>query len=220
MNFYSAMDNSSFGIIENIAKSKKNNNIINIICISLIIILIIVLFICLFKNCDNFNNEKSHMYLVVRDGCGYASKTLEQFKKNNMMLGKDKLKIIDLSQTEKILGKELSQKIGGATPAIVCTGTNKVLLGYRPNIEDYLKELQTHSENNNTTLLVGNLKCPFCIKAKNLMEELKINYKFIDSNSPQGSELMEENKSNAVPLIILPNGKVINGFDEVEIRKI
>ena len=75
------------------------------------------------------------------------------------------------------------------------------------------------SSNNNTTLLIGTLRCPFCQKAKDLMEELNINYKLIDSNSSQGIELMKKYNANGVPLIINGN-KIINGFDEVEIRKI
>ena len=95
MNFYNELDLNNFGLIENATKSKYTN-IINIICGVLLLILIVILIVCLFKNNDNFKDEKPHMYLVVRNGCGYASKTLEQFKKNNMMLGKDKLKVIKI----------------------------------------------------------------------------------------------------------------------------
>ena len=76
MNFYNDLGMNNFGLIENATKSKYTN-IINIICGVLLLILIVILIVCLFKNNDNFKDEKPHMYLVVRNGCGYASKTLE-----------------------------------------------------------------------------------------------------------------------------------------------
>jgi glutaredoxin len=216
-------------------KKLKDNNIVNIICGVLLIILIIILIICLVRKNDNFSNQKENgkndndsvCFLIVRDGCGFAKRAHEQFKKNGMRLGNKTIQVIDLSEVSSKLGDEINSKVGGATPALVCN--NKVILGLKPH-DQYLKDVSEESgedndsnNNNNSSgkdiLLIGNMGCQFCLKAKKLMDELGLDYKFVESNSDLGKGYMNEKSARGVPLIIYSNGH-ISGFNEPEIRNL
>ena len=229
MDFFGKLNaKNTFGMFE----KGKGNNIVNIICGVLLIILIIVLIICLVSKNDNFSNQKENdsdsvCYLIVRDGCGFAKRAHEQFKTNGMRLGNKTIQVIDLSEVTSKLGSEINSKVGGATPALVCK--NKVILGLKPH-DQYLKDVSEESEedndsNNNSSgkdiLLIGSMGCGFCRKAKELMEQIGLDYEFLDANSSHGLKHMKDNNSNGVPLILkLSTNKTINGFNEREIRNL
>ena len=61
--------------------------------------------------------------------------------------------------------------------------------------------------------------CPFCLKAKELMEQLGLDYEFVESSSDLGKQHMVRTNSNGVPLIVHQNGH-ISGFNEEEIRNL
>lgn len=229
MDFFGKLNaKNTFGMFE----QGKGNNIVNIICGVLLIILIIVLIVCLVKKNDNFSNQKendsdSACYLIVRDGCGFAKRAHEQFKTNGMKLGNKTIQVVDLSEVTSKLGSEINSKVGGATPALVCK--NKVILGLKSH-DQYLKDVSEDSgedndSNNNSSdkdiLLVGSMGCGFCRKAKELMEQLGLDYEFVESNSPHGLRRMKDNNANGVPLILkLSTNKIINGFNEQEIKNL
>ena len=233
MDFFGKLNaKNTFGMFE----QGKGNNIVNIICGGLLIILIIVLIVCLVRKNDNFSNQNSKntendndsvCFLIVRDGCGFAKRAHEQFKTNGMRLGNKTIQVIDLSEVSSKLGNEINSKVGGATPALVCN--NKVILGLKPH-DQYLKDVSEDSSddndsNNNSSgkdiLLVGSMGCGFCRKAKELMEQLGLDYEFVESNSPHGLRRMKDNNANGVPLILkLSTNKTINGFNEQEIKNL
>lgn len=199
----------------NIMPNNNNYNMVNIIFIIFIIIFIIILIVCFSANNDTFSSDNT-CYLVIRNGCGFAKKAHEQFKNNGMKLGPYKVKVIDLNNVKSILGNNINDKINGATPALVCK--DKVILGLKSH-EDYLNDILNLDEKD--ILFIGNMNCPFCIKAKKLMDDLNIKYNFILSNEPEGKRYMEEKQSNGVPLIINnKNNTHIVGFDEIKIRNL
>ena len=231
MDFFGKLNaKNTFGMFE----QGKGNNIVNIICGVLLIILIIVLIVCLVRKNDIFSNQNSKntendndsvCFLIVRDGCGFAKRAHEQFKTNGMRLGNKTIQVIDLSEVSSKLGNEINSKVGGATPALVCN--NKVILGLKPH-DQYLKDVSEDSSddndsNNNSSgkniLLIGYMGCPFCQKAKKLMDELQIDYDFVESNSDLGKKHMERTGARGVPLIVHQTGH-ISGFNEPEIRKL
>lgn len=230
MDFFGKLNaKNTFGMFE----QGKGNNIVNIICGVLLIILIIVLIVCLVRKNDNFSNQKENdendndsvCFLIVRDGCGFAKRAHEQFKTNGMQLGNKTIQVIDLSEVSSKLGNEINSKVGGATPALVCN--NKVILGLKSH-DQYLKDVSEDSSDDNDSnngssnkdiLLIGYMGCPFCQKAKKLMDELQIDYDFVESNSDRGKQHMNRTGATGVPLIVHSNGH-ISGFNEQEIRNL
>uniref|UniRef100_A0A6C0LF03 Glutaredoxin domain-containing protein n=1 Tax=viral metagenome TaxID=1070528 RepID=A0A6C0LF03_9ZZZZ len=216
---------NTFGMFE----SGKNNNIVNIICGVLLIILIIVLIVCLVKKDDKFSNQKendgeeTHMYHVVNSGCPFSRKMSELLAQNNNMIGGAKVKDITM---EHPLTKKFN--VSG-TPTILCTKSNKSSVGFKP-LDKVLEDLRPDNnkngnKDNNSSgkdiLLVGSMQCGFCKKAKVLMEELGLDYEFVESNSPHGVQRMKDSNANGVPLILqLSTNKTINGFNQEEIRKL
>lgn len=231
------------------------NKKVNILCGIVIIILIIILIVSFVKK-DNLeisengkengdqemfydgNNKKDkyHLYLVVREGCGYARKAYELFNENDMKLKDIPVKVIstDKDDIRKYIGN-LESEVDG-TPALVCTDSGKVVMGYR-TLDEYAQELGLHNvddfddvdddfdfgvDNNKDIIIVGFMKCPFCKKAVDLLEQTvnKDKYRFVDSNETEGKHLLEKHNMNGVPLIIGRNGKVIKGYNEEEIKKL
>ena len=247
MDFFGKLSSkNSFG---GIFGNNKTDIIINIICGVVVIGLIVVLFICIFRKSkftDKVNNDSNDsndgndsndnelsVYLILRDGCYFATKALKQFKEHGMKIGNYKVQTIDLSKVSSMLGEEVSKKVGGATPALV-TSNNKVILGLRSQ-EDYEKfvngesdDSEENNENNDNdendnndsekdVLLIGNMECPFCQRAEKLMKDLGIDFTFIESDSPAGKKHMKG--FIGVPLIKKPNtNTIIKGFIEPEIR--
>lgn len=232
----------------------SENKYVNIVCGVVIIILIIILIVSLVKkdNLEESDNEKEndeqemfndsykkkdkhHLYLVVREGCGYAKKAYDLFKENNMKLHGIPVKAIstDKDDITKYIG-ELESEVDG-TPALVCTDSGKVVMGYR-TLDEYAEELGLKNvdddfdididfggnSDNKDIVIVGFMKCPFCKKAVDLLEQTvnKNEYRFIDSNKAEGKHLLKKHKMNGVPLIIGRNGKVIKGYNEEEIKKL
>lgn len=220
----------------------KKMNTINIICGVLLIVLIIILIVSLMNNNnDNFDNEdNTHIYLITRKGCGFADSALKLFQDNGMKLNGHNVKEIDIKDSEKQIGKELASKVNG-TPTLVCISTGKMSVGLKKSLEEYAKELglsndtddNNNSNENNSSdgsnlknghiVLVGRGTCPFCVRAKALMDEVlgKDTYKFLDSNTPEAKILLEKNGMHGVPLILCnKTGMVIKGFNESEIIKL
>lgn len=222
---------NSFGAMDNLTGGKKMNTI-NIICGVLLIVLIIILIVSLMNNNnDNFDNEDdTQIYLITRPGCGFADRSLKLFQDNGMKLNGHNVKEIDINDAKKHIGKELASKVNG-TPTLVHTSAGKMSVGHK-SLEEHAKELGLSNENNNSRdtnlknghiVLVGRNSCPFCVKAKALMDEVlgKDTYKFLDSNTPEAKRMLEENGMNGVPLIInKQTEKAIKGFNEPEIKKL
>lgn len=226
---------NSFGALDNLTGGKKMN-IINIICGVLLIVLIIILIVSLMNNNnDNFDNkDDTQIYLITRKGCGFASLASELFKKNGMKLNGYQVKEIDIKDAENNIGKELASKIQG-TPGLVYNGS--ISMGHK-SLEEHAKELGLTNDNNNSNennssddsnlknghiVLVGRYSCPYCMKAKELMDEVlgKDTYKFLDSNTLEARPILEEHQMNAVPLIInKQTRKAIKGFNGPEIKKL
>jgi len=225
MDFFKKLNSkNTFGMLE----QNKNNNIINIICGVLLIILIIVLIICLVKK-DKFSNQKEddvHLFQVVnnldtnKDPCPYSRKMTALLEKNNNMIGKSKVKKITIKDP-------LAIKYGiKGTPSIICIRSNKVSVGFKPleKVEEDLKDKNNYGSNGSNKpqkdiLLIGYMGCPFCQKAKKLMDELQIDYDFVESNSDLGNGIMAETGATGVPLIKHSNGH-ISRFNEQEIRNL
>ena len=233
MDFFGKLNaKNKFGMF----KQLKDNNIVNIICGVLLIILIIILIVCLVRKNDNFSNQKEndyendhendheeiHMYHVVNSNCPYSRKMSEQLEKNNNMLGGVPVKDITMDHQ---LAKQ--HNVNG-TPTILCTKTGKKSVGFKP-LNKVLEDLKldnndSHNYSNNNSsskdiLFIGSMGCPFCIKAKKLMDELGLDYKFIESNSDDGKYHMNKTGAKGVPLISHENGHII-GFNEQEIRNL
>ena len=227
---------NSFGIGIADTYASKNINIINIVCGVLLIILIIILIVSLINNNDGFsdkNNEnETHLFLVIRKdgGCGFAKKAHDLFKENGMVLNGIPVKAIDISETEKYLGKQLAQQVQG-TPIVVCTKSGKTSTGHK-SLEEHAKAVgivtgsKSNDDNNGNSnkdiILVGTNTCPFCVKAKDLLDTVvgKDNYEFVDSNSKEGKNHLQHHNMNGVPLTITKNGKVVKGFNKDELETI
>lgn len=217
----------------------KKMNTINIICGILLIVLIIILIVSLMNNNnDNFDNkDDTQIYLITRKGCGFADSALKLFQDNGMKLNGHNVKVIDIKDSEKQIGKELASKVNG-TPGVVLG--QKISMGHK-SLEEHAKELglsndtddNNNSNENNSSdgsnlknghiVLVGSMGCPFCVRAKALMDEVlgKDTYKFLDSNTPEAKILSEKNGMRGVPLILCnKTGMVIKGFNEPEIKKL
>lgn len=224
---------NSFGVGTVDTYASKNINIINIVCGILLIILIIILIVSLINNNDGFSNKSNenntHLFLVIRKdgGCGFAKKAHDLFKENGMVLNGIPVKEIDISETEKHVGKQLASQVQG-TPGVVCTKSGKVSMGHK-SLEEHAKALGMASESNASNasnkdvILVGSLSCPFCVKAKDLLDTVlgKDNYEFVESNTDEGKNHLQQNKMNGVPLTInKKNGKVVKGFNKDELETI
>ena len=239
MDFFGKLNaKNKFGMF----KQLKDNNIVNIICGVLLIILIIILIVCLVRKNDNFSNqiendnendhendhEETHMYQVVndldtsKDHCPYSREMSKQLAKNNNMIGGYKVKKITMDHQ---LAKQ--HNVNG-TPTILCTKTGEKSVGLKP-FNKVLEDLKldnndsnNYSNNNSSSkdiLFIGSMNCPFCIKAKKLMDELGLDHKFIESNSDDGKYHMNKFDAKGVPLIIYENGHII-GFNEQKIRNL
>ncbi len=230
MDFFGKLNaKNTFGMFE----QGKGNNIVNIICGVLLIILIIVLIVCLVRKNDNFSNQKEndseeiHMYHVVnsidrtKERCPFSRKMSELLAQNNNMIGGSKVKDITM---EHALAKKFNVT---GTPTILCTKSNLTSVGFKPldKVSEDLKPKNDNDSNNNLSgkdiLLIGSMGCGFCRRAKELMEELGLDYDFVESNSPHGLRHMKDNNANGVPLILkLSTNKTINGFKEQEIKNL
>ena len=222
MDFFGKLNaKNTFGMFE----QGKGNNIVNIICGVLLIILIIVLIVCLVRKNDNFsnqkendknNNEEIYMYHVVNNRCPFSRKMSELLAQNNNMLDGTRVKDITMDHP-------LAKGVTG-TPTILCTKTGKKSVGFKA-LDKVLEDLKSddNDSNNNSSgkdiLLIGYMGCPFCRKAKELMEQLGLDYDYVESNSDRGKQHMLRTKSNGVPLIVHSNGH-ISGFNEQEIRNL
>lgn len=220
---------NTFGMFE----QGKTKNIVNIICGVLLIVLIIILIICLVRKDDKFSNQKessveeTHMYHIVnnldrtKERCPFSRKMTELLSENNNMINGTKVKDITIDHP---LAKEFNVT---GTPTILCTKLNKLSIGFKSLdkvSEDLKPENNDMSDSKVSTkdiLLIGNMSCGFCLKAKTLMEQLEFDFEFVPSNSPEGLKHMKDKNSNGVPLILkISTNKTIYGFDEEEIKNL
>ena len=227
MDFFGKLNaKNTFGMF----KQGRGNNIVNIICGILLIILIIVLIICLVTKNDNFSNQKEndseeiHMYQVVnnldtnKDPCPFSRKMSELLAKNNNMLGGSPVKKITMEH-------HLAKGVTG-TPTILCTKTGKKSVGFKP-LDKVLEDLKSddNESNNNSSdkdiLVCGRMSCPFCVKTKDLLNDLGIEHDFLDSQSDECVNAMKKYSANGVPLIVnKKNDDHIIGFNEEKIRNL
>lgn len=231
MDFFGKLNaKNTFGMFE----QGKRNNIVNIICGVLLIILIIVLIVCLVRKNDNFSNQKengndltdSEVIMFDREGCGFSKKMKEVVKNNNYMIGNMKVNIVDM-----IKHPDLAKKYNAnATPHFVLKDDASIFsMGFAP-LEVHENKLKRTNDKSNTNSnskkhkLVGRPTCPFCMKAYKLLDELNIEYDKIDSNSPEGIQLMKNGNDgvgvNGVPYMLCSDGKEIIGFDEEKLRSL
>ena len=69
--------------------------------------------------------------------------------------------------------------------------------------------------------------CPWCKRTKSLLDELEVEYEYVDIDKLEGEnkenireELKEHNSSGSVPTLIIDNGEtIIQGHKEKEIRE-
>ena len=226
MDFFGKLNaKNTFGMFE----QGKGYNIVNIICGVLLIILIIILILCLVRKNDDFSNQHHknnenvhddiHMIHFINKGCPFSRKMSELLAQNNNMIGGKKVRDVTMDHP---LAKQ--SNITG-TPTILCTKTGNKSVGFKSldKVMEDLKENNNEEKDNNSSgkdiLLIGYMGCPFCQKAKKLMDELQIDYDFVESNSHLGKQHMERTGATGVPLIINKNGH-ISGFNEQEIRNL
>lgn len=223
MDFFGKLNSkSNFGMFE-----KTNVNLINIICGILLILLIIILIVCLVRKDDNFSelknkdqneNQNVDIYHVINEKCPYSRKMSDLLARNNNMIGNFNVKNIPINHP---IAKK--HNIAG-TPSIIHDKNNKVSVGFKP-LENILEDLMGKEKNyknlEKDILFIGSMACGFCSKAKRLMDELGLDYQFIDSNSHNGLYNMKKTNSTGVPLIIKKSSnKIIKGFNEDEIKQL
>lgn len=75
-------------------------------------------------------------------------------------------------------------------------------------------------------MLYASRTCPWCMKTKTLLNEMGVEYQYIDIDGLQGSEMEEVvseldkwNRQRTLPTLVINDSKVIIGFRESEIRK-
>lgn len=230
MDFFGKLNaKNTFGMFE----QGKNSNIINIICGILLIILIIILIICLVRKNDNFSNQSDNdlsnceIIMFDREGCGFSAKMKKIVKDNNNMIGNMKVCIVDMTKHSDLAKKYNAN----ATPHFVLKDDPSIFsMGFAPLEvhENKLKSTNNTSNTSNTNSkkhkLVGRPSCHFCMKAYQLLDELNIEYDKIDSNSPEGIQLMKEGNNglgvNGVPYMLCSDKKEIIGFDEPKLRSL
>lgn len=223
MEFFGKLNSkSNFGMF-----GKTNINLINIICGILLIILIIILIVCLVRNDDKFTqlknedqneNQNVDIYHVKNENCPYSRKMSDLLAKNNYMIGDFHVKDIPINHP---IAKK--HNITG-TPSIIHDKNNKVSVGFKP-LENILEDLMGKEKNyknlEKDILFIGSMSCGFCSKAKKLMDELGLDYKFIESNSPEGIQHMQRTHSAGIPLILKnSSNKIIKGFNEDQIKSL
>ena len=202
---------------------KNKMNIVNIICILLLVALIVVLIICLVKNNENFGeHHEESISMCTRQGCGFAKRAEDLIKKNGMKIMDKHVKFVNTESPE-------CAGVNG-TPTFIYKGNQ--VAGYHEDLNELHDKLtksnESKSGNNNNKnngdkniLFIGSMRCPFCIKAKKKMDEMQLDYKFVESNSPEGNENMTKHNMNGVPLIInLRDDIIIKGYDENKIKQL
>lgn len=200
----------------------KNNKStwINVICVILLIILIVLLIVCLVKGKDSFGDthDEDLILMVTRKGCGFAAKAEELIKDNNMKIGTRKVKFIDMGHP-KAIGVR-------GTPTFLLG--DKQVAGFHPDLDELYNKLtggnnskkSTTNSSSKNHLMVGSELCPYCIKAKALLDKNGVKYDFIDSNSQIGKYKMLEVKATGVPVVITIDEEVIIGFDEEKLSQL
>ena len=96
---------NSFGLLN--LKNDKNTWI-NVICCIILIVLIVLLIVCLVKGKDSFGdvNDEDLIFMVTRQGCGFAAKAEKLIKDNNMKIGNKNVKFINMDDPKQ---KELQE---------------------------------------------------------------------------------------------------------------
>ena len=210
----------------------NKTNMVNIICALLLVALIVILIVCLVRNKDNFGEERNNneencdVFMYHRYGCPFSDKMLKKLKENNMKIGNMKVCVRNINHPDAIKHEAL------VTPTLVNkNNSNHKSVGLNENLNKVENDLNGKNEqvesktnnniNKNEIILIGYMRCPFCIKAKKLMDEMQLDYKFVESNSQEGKKYMEQHESNGVPLIInLKMNIVIKGFNAEKIKQL
>jgi glutaredoxin len=213
---------NSFGLLN--LKNDKNTWI-NVICGILLIVLIVLLIICLVKGKDSFGdtNKEDKILVFVRKGCPFVDRAKSKHKEDNDKIKGISIEYIDISHP---LAKDHGITV---TPTYVYLG-NKVP-GFHQNVDELYKKLtegnnkdKDDNSGENVIKVYGRDSCPFCGKAKELLDRKGIKYKFVDSNSDEAKQAMIAHGANGVPLTVVlkKNGQkdVIHGFDEERLSKL
>lgn len=65
--------------------------------------------------------------------------------------------------------------------------------------------------------VIGADYCPFCIKVKNYLDKQKADYEWIDSETPEGNKIRQEESARynhkTIPIVFV-DGKFIGGCDD------
>ena len=212
MNFFANLETN----IMNFGDNNNNKlNFISIIIAILILALFILLIIYLTKK-DNFSNEHTEDIIMVGNmGCPFCKKAkalLDELEIDYMF--------VDSNSTEG--NKHMKEHNSNGVPLIVNNKNNTSIKGFNePEIRNLKNSNHDNNSENKDIIMVGYMGCPFCKKAKALLDELHIDYMFVDSNSPHGQAHMKKHNSNGVPLIVNnKNNTSIKGFNEPEIRNL
>ena len=210
----------------------NKTNMVNIICVLLLVALIVILIICLVRNKDNFGEKRSNdeencdVFMYHRYGCPFSDKMLKKLKENNMKIGNMKVCIRNINHpvAKKHGAHGTPTLVNKNNPNLKSVGFNEDLNKVENDLNGKNNKPEDKTDNNinkNEIILIGYMGCPFCKKAKILMDEMKLDYKFVESNSPEGKKHMEQHDSNGVPLIIdLRMNIVIKGFNAEKIKQL
>ena len=227
MDFVSKLNNKNvFGIFQN-QNVNKSTTIINIICGVLLVALIVVLIICLvrkdnFKSNLNSSNGDEAVMMFFMKGCGYCLKQKQELEKvGNKLFGKP-VKMIDM-QDPKNSELVKNAEVTGA-PTFVKIDTRVKAVGFHKDLKTLENKLSGNNEppkSSEDIIVIGSMRCPFCKKAVQLMDDLKIKYEFIDTNKEENKDLSNKHfnasNSNGIPLIFA-KGEYIVGLDEDKIK--
>ncbi|MCE5248650.1 glutaredoxin family protein [bacterium] len=89
-----------------------------------------------------------------------------------------------------------------------------------------MESIHIHGKNRGNILLFALSTCGWCKKAKRLLDEMGVEYSYIDVDLTEGeerrtveNEMYSWNPRGSFPTIVINNSTTIIGFSEDEIRK-
>jgi glutaredoxin-like protein NrdH len=88
------------------------------------------------------------------------------------------------------------------------------------------KMVHVTGENHGLVILVGRTTCPWCMKTKELLANMSVDYYWIDLNLLDGAETAQVleavkvcGQTNSVPILLINGDTCILGYQEEQIRE-
>jgi glutaredoxin-like protein NrdH len=107
-------------------------------------------------------------------------------------------------------------------PALTDQGTRPAVT--TPALPPYLEHMQ--GRDRGTVLLVGRSTCPWCLKTKELLANLSVDYYWVDLNTLDEKNTTEViaalkvcGQTTSVPILLLNGNTCIVGYQEAKIRE-